>query len=187
MGIGVWPPPSSKENPDSMPDSQKSSPIKLLVLKKCSFFLFDFTYQNRESRSIVSPQVLCRFAIYPAAAALLEKKEEEERKARVQVSRRMSTRNFSVTFGVSIHKYNPQQLQLSQYPNYHQSPVPSPARQPPAAPRTSLRSVFFTPSSPSLPFPRRRGRFHERWHGSRESNEVIEHRGEDAVVGPCHR
>ena len=32
-GRGVWPPPNSKENPDS----QKSSPIKLLILKKCSF------------------------------------------------------------------------------------------------------------------------------------------------------
>jgi hypothetical protein len=32
-GSGVWPPPISKENPDS----QKSSPIKLLILKQCSF------------------------------------------------------------------------------------------------------------------------------------------------------
>ena len=32
-GSGVWPPPNSKENPDS----QKSSPIELLILKKLSF------------------------------------------------------------------------------------------------------------------------------------------------------
>jgi hypothetical protein len=32
-GRGVWPPPNSKENPDS----QKSSPMELLILKKCSF------------------------------------------------------------------------------------------------------------------------------------------------------
>ena len=32
-GSVAWPPPNSTENPDS----QKSSPIKLLILKKCSF------------------------------------------------------------------------------------------------------------------------------------------------------
>jgi hypothetical protein len=46
VASGVWPPPNSKENRKSEetfltikenPDSQKSSPIKLLILKKCSF------------------------------------------------------------------------------------------------------------------------------------------------------
>ena len=49
-GSGVWPPPNSKENPDS----QKSSPIKLLILKKCSF---------------ASSFVSLLMGTYPAAAA----------------------------------------------------------------------------------------------------------------------
>ena len=49
-GSGVWPPPNSKENPDS----QKSSLIKLLILKKCSF---------------ASSFVSLLMGTYPAAAA----------------------------------------------------------------------------------------------------------------------
>ena len=59
-GSGVWPPPNSKENPDS----QKSSPIKLLILKTKEKLRLRWPYTTTSLVLYYSfsfaPQVLCR-------------------------------------------------------------------------------------------------------------------------------
>ena len=56
MVCGVWPPPNSKENPGS----QKPSPTKLLILKRCSF---------ASSLKFYVVLLIDIKGIYPAAAA----------------------------------------------------------------------------------------------------------------------